>query len=57
MVSSGGMSNSLALNWSEPWRHALGIYDLSALEWKDGDEADAPEYETPAFIQDWYGDG
>jgi hypothetical protein len=65
LLSMGGL-----LNYDEdyddngdPWRdpdpnpRGLGIFDMSALEWKDSYDADAADYETNETIRSWYEDG
>lgn len=38
----------------EPWPHAIGVYDLSALEWKTDFDAEAAPYVTPDVIKEYY---
>lgn len=59
-----------ALNYDEsyddsvdPWRdqdpypRGMGIFDMSALEWKDSFDAEAGDYETNKAIRSWYDEG
>lgn len=53
IVVSGGVNND---GWEQqdPWRHGLGVWDMSALQWSDGYNASAGDYETPEMIRTWY---
>jgi hypothetical protein len=57
MLVTGGLAD--LGDWAEQdtWTHGLGVFDLSALEWSSGYDADAADYETPKMIQDWYNEG
>lgn len=35
----------------DPWPFGIGIYDLSAMEWKDTYDADAAPYVTPELVK------
>lgn len=35
----------------DPWPHGVGVFDLAALEWKEGFDVDAGEYVTPEAIR------
>lgn len=39
---------------TDPWTQGLGVFDMTTLKWKDSYDADAPEYESPQQIQEWY---
>ena len=36
---------------ADPWKKGVGIFDLSAMEWKDGYDADAEPYVTPDAVK------
>lgn len=59
VLSTGGVPSSNSSAWAEddPWPYGLGIFDMTDLEWKDGYDADAGDYETPEIIRNWYSDG
>ncbi len=38
----------------DPWPQGLGIFDLTTMEWKDGYDAAAPAYVTPAAVKAHY---
>lgn len=54
MISSGGVRSEW--NWEErdPWRHSLGVFDMTALEWRSEFNPDLGDYETPQMVKDWY---
>ncbi|EGO54068.1 hypothetical protein NEUTE1DRAFT_103541 [Neurospora tetrasperma FGSC 2508] len=58
MLVVGGLGK----NWStwdeDPFPQGLGIFDLTDLVWsKDGNyDADAEDYRTPKFVEEWYQD-
>lgn len=56
LVVGGQNNNNNTYRWSnpDPWKQGLGIFDLTAMEWSDGYDADAPAYESPQVVKDWY---
>lgn len=58
MLISGGLTNDTKSAWSEydAWPYALGLFDMTDLEWKAEYDPEAGEYETPKMIRDWYND-
>ncbi|KAF2141130.1 uncharacterized protein K452DRAFT_288500 [Aplosporella prunicola CBS 121167] len=56
----GGQNDNLnsTARWQDPdpWTQGLGIFDMTALEWSDGYDADAADYESPQVVKDWYAD-
>lgn len=54
MISTGGVSSEWDWEEQDPWRHSLGVFDMTALEWSDRYDADANDYETPEMIRDWF---
>lgn len=38
----------------DPWEKAIGVFDLTAMEWKDDYDPDAPAYVTPDAVKDYY---
>lgn len=67
MVSIGGMvTNSTASSTDgqdigtpdqslpDPWQQGLGIFDLTAMEWKEEYDSDAAPYMTPDAVKAYY---
>ena len=40
----------------DPWPEGIGIFDMTALKFKDSYEANAKQYETPELIKQFYND-
>lgn len=40
----------------DPWPEGIGIFDMTALKFKDSYEANAKQYETPELIKLFYND-
>ncbi|EJT74120.1 hypothetical protein GGTG_07968 [Gaeumannomyces tritici R3-111a-1] len=61
MISVGGAACSVgfpkSLTEPDPWRQALGVYDMTDLEWKAGFDGTRPAYRTPQVVKDWYAQG
>ncbi|KAI9163940.1 Kelch repeat-containing protein [Paramyrothecium foliicola] len=59
IIVSGGVAGDETQDWDsdDPWPNALGVFDLSALEWSSSFDPSAEDYELPQIIQDWYNDG
>ncbi|OAQ61711.1 kelch repeat protein [Pochonia chlamydosporia 170] len=57
MLISGGIP--LEWDWkpTDPWVSALGIVDMTSLQWSDSYDAKAAEYDSPQKIKDWYNNG
>lgn len=57
MLSIGGYSttdNNLGHLSTDRFRQGLGIFDLTALQWKSSYDATAAAYRTPDVIKAWY---
>jgi hypothetical protein len=54
MISTGGIGSEWDWEEQDPWRHSLGVFDMTDLEWKDRFDPDADDYQTPKMIRDWY---
>ena len=57
MLSIGGhpfVDNNLGIYTPDPFAQGLGIFDMTALQWKSEYDANAEEYKTAAIIKDWY---
>lgn len=61
MVVVGGLSgfSGDASAWAEKdeWPNGLGVFDLTALRWLDGYDADAGNYTSPDSVREWYNKG
>lgn len=60
LLSVGGFDSNLGNpRWWRTKDHfpqGLGVFDMTELAWKDGYDADAEPYESPAEIRAWYED-
>ncbi|KAH7061333.1 hypothetical protein B0J12DRAFT_290870 [Macrophomina phaseolina] len=58
LVIGGQDNNNNTYRWEnpDPWTQGLGIFDMTAMEWSDGYDADAGVYESPQVVKDWYAD-
>ena len=54
MISTGGVRSEWAWEERDPWRHSLGVFDMTALEWRNEFDPDLGDYETPQMVKDWY---
>ncbi|TLD19744.1 hypothetical protein PspLS_09333 [Pyricularia sp. CBS 133598] len=61
MVAYGGIRTDITFNWTtigdvpNPWgESSLEILDMTELEWKEGYDSNAPNYQQPAEVRDWY---
>lgn len=54
---TGGINKERTWSTSDPWRHSLGIFDMTTLEWSSSFNANADDYESPQVVQDWYNSG
>jgi hypothetical protein len=41
-------------NDADPWTHGLGIFDMSTLKWTNTYNANAPNYEQPSMVKQYY---
>ncbi|KAI0406867.1 hypothetical protein F4802DRAFT_605995 [Xylaria palmicola] len=61
MLSIGGVDGEnrtfTAPATADPWPYGIGILDMTELEWTDSYDPDAPDYDSPAEVKQWYGDG
>lgn len=59
MISVGGTPISSGDQWSppDPWKNGMKVFDMVNLKWGNQYIANAPAYETPAMIRDWYNQG
>ena len=39
---------------TDEWKQGLGIFDMHELKWKDSYDPEAPPYEAPAIVREWY---
>lgn len=55
MVAVGGIPPSLPIDsfTKDPWRQGLRVFDMTALEWVDGYDANAQAYETPQVVKEY----
>ena len=54
MVVVGGQNPNVPGLVPDIWPQGLGIFDLSAMEWKSQYDASAPAYVTPDVVKTWY---
>lgn len=58
MASIGGrVTNSTTpAGWSlpDPWQQGIGVFDLTAMEWKEGYDSGAAPYVTPDAVKTYY---
>ncbi|TGJ82613.1 hypothetical protein E0Z10_g6154 [Xylaria hypoxylon] len=61
MLSMGGVAGEnrtfTAPTTADPWTYGIGILDMTELKWTDSYNADAPDYDSPAIVKDWYDAG
>jgi hypothetical protein len=62
MISIGGVDAGLATNYKywtqpDPMLQGLGVFDLSAMVWRDGYDNNAADYNSPQAVKDWYRQG
>ncbi|KAH8664155.1 hypothetical protein BX600DRAFT_436717 [Xylariales sp. PMI_506] len=41
----------------DPWSQGLGIFNMTAMSWAAGYDPDAPDYDSPQIVKDWYDQG
>lgn len=58
LVIGGQDNNNNTYRWEnpDPWTQGLGIFDMTAMEWSDGYDADAGAYDSPQVVKEWYAD-
>ena len=61
MISVGGIvktnyseSVSPGESFTDPWSEGLGVFDMTAMAWKDSYDADAADYVTPDIVKEHY---
>ncbi|KAL8393536.1 hypothetical protein RB599_005842 [Gaeumannomyces hyphopodioides] len=57
MIAIGGVAGTpTAAYWlqKDVWLNGLKVFDLTSLRWGDEYNADAPPYEAPDMVKDWY---
>ena len=42
---------------TDEWKQGLGIFDMHELKWRDSYDPEAPPYEAPAVVREWYEKG
>ncbi|KAK5633406.1 hypothetical protein RRF57_009120 [Xylaria bambusicola] len=61
MLSMGGVDGEnrtfTAPTTADPWTYGIGILDMTEFVWKDSYDPDAPGYDSPAVVKQWYNDG
>ncbi|KAG9251976.1 uncharacterized protein F5Z01DRAFT_662528 [Emericellopsis atlantica] len=57
MLAVGGVEKEWEWETPDPWRWSVGVLDMKELEWKDGYNGDAGEYEAADAVRQWYSDG
>lgn len=59
MITIGGINPNKEKPWEETDELAqgLGVFDMTDLQWRDNYNHQAPEYDSPKPVKDWYSDG
>lgn len=59
MLSWGGINTGDGRMWGtkDSFPHGIGIFDMTALQWRDSYDADADAYEPHESIRRWYDEG
>ncbi|OHE98750.1 kelch repeat protein [Colletotrichum orchidophilum] len=64
MITFGGVNRMAAngnstifFNEEDPFRQGVGVFDLTALAWKDQYEPTAATYDSPDAVKAWYNEG
>ena len=61
MLSIGGTEGNLpfpdSLLKPDPWKNGLGIFDLTAMKWTSSYNHQAPAYDSPQVVKQWYSQG
>ncbi|GME64137.1 Kelch repeat protein [Neofusicoccum parvum] len=60
-LSIGGSDNTVEIadRWktADVWKQGLGVFDMTAMSWSDGYDANATAYEVPQVVKAWYQSG
>ncbi|EOD50371.1 putative kelch repeat protein [Neofusicoccum parvum UCRNP2] len=60
-LSIGGTDNTVQQPniWrtADVWKQGLGVFDMTAMSWSAGYDADAAPYEVPQVVKAWYQSG
>lgn len=59
MIVTGGLNLASAnftdlISRPDVWTQGIGVFDMTAMQWKDHYDADAQPYMTPAAVKSWY---
>ena len=56
MILIGGIDPSYVYynGTADPWNQAIGVFDMSSLQWKDSYNAGAKPYASPDVIKQYY---
>ena len=59
MIVTGGLNPASAnqsqlINSRDIWTQGIGVFDLTAMQWKDSYDANAEPYMTPDAVKSWY---
>ncbi|KAI0477950.1 hypothetical protein F4859DRAFT_42674 [Xylaria cf. heliscus] len=61
MLSMGGVDGEnrtfTAPTTADPWPYGIGILDLTQLTWTNSYNPDAPAYDSPTVVKEWYDAG
>ncbi|KAI8945789.1 hypothetical protein F4801DRAFT_107973 [Xylaria longipes] len=61
MLSMGGVDGEnrtfTAPTTADPWPYGIGILDMTELKWTDTYYPDAPAYDSPTVVKEWYDAG
>ncbi|KXH55831.1 kelch repeat protein [Colletotrichum nymphaeae SA-01] len=64
MITFGGVNrmannanSTLFFNEEDSFRQGVGVFDLTALAWKDAYEPTAAAYDSPDVVKAWYNEG
>lgn len=61
MLSVGGVDGEnrtfTAPTTADPWTYGIGVLDMTELKWTDSYDPDAPDYESPTVVNEWYNAG
>lgn len=55
IILIGGLaSGNRSLNDDDPWYQGIGVFDMTALQWKTSYEANAAPYVAPDIVRKYY---
>ncbi|KAI8629550.1 hypothetical protein F5Y19DRAFT_85730 [Xylariaceae sp. FL1651] len=61
MLSVGGIDGEnrtfTAPTTADPWTYGIGVLDMTELQWTNSYDPDAPAYDSPTVVKDWYSAG